>query len=350
MSGLRLGCKPISATRGLRPAEQVSCGPSGRQTRTGYYPRVDYFASQPHYSAHLRPVHAQLGGRVFGTARARWGEATYPVGCGPMCVASAVDAQRFSHRPVVYLEHGAGQSYTGDPAARSSPSYAGGLGLGNVRLFICPSQRVADMWQATYPDTATAVVGCPRLDRSRPRRDHARRGRARVLFVWHWECRLCPETRTAWPYWRAVVLDYATSHGNTAGHAHPRAPQIDASMRSLGMETFGDVDDALDWADVVVGDNTSVLYEACAIGLSTVVLNAPWYRRDIEHGMRFWSTPPGPQIDDPAGLADMISRVAADPDYHAAIRHTAAVAAYDGLVDGQAAWRAAAAIRAAGLA
>lgn len=308
-----------------------------------------WFASRSHYAAHMEPVRQahDSAGRRFSTRHVDWGEPAAAMPAGPVVVASAVDAQRFLDRDVIYLEHGSGQNYSGDPLAASNPSYSGGDGLDHVRLFICPNDAVAARWSARYPDAATAVVGCARLDQHYPPQPRVD-GPARIGFVFHWECTLCPETRSAWKHWRDATLRFVVNTGGmqVAAHCHPRAPEIAASLRSLGVPYIDDVDDMLRWADVIVADNTSVLYEACAVGNQTVVLNAPWYRRNIEHGLRFWSHPPGPQIDNPGQLVETIIHAATDPGWAATIRYEASVAAYSGLVDGGAAVRAAEAINA----
>lgn len=300
---------------------------------------VDWFASQPHYADHLRPIRyalpEQRRGDVYGMPRSRWGDDRSMAhrSTTPIVVASAVDAARFSHRPVIYVEHGAGQSYDGDPRSIGNPSYSGGAHLDHVVLFICPNQNVADRWAQRYPAAKTAVVGCPRLDQHHGAMPHEH-DRPRVAFTFHWDCKLIPETRSAWKHYRDALLALIASHPayDIACHAHPRAEPARDTMRSMGARMIGDVDDLLGWCDVLVADNTSVLYEACALGKSTLVLNAPWYRRGIDHGMRFWDYVPGPQIDEPTQLATGVDMVLSDPGWGAGDRAAAADAAYGGLV------------------
>jgi CDP-glycerol glycerophosphotransferase (TagB/SpsB family) len=48
------------------------------------------------------------------------------------------------------------------------------------------------------------------------------------------------------------------------------------------------VQDVLAESDLVVADNTSVLFEAAAAGWPVVVLDSSRFRRSANHGLRFW--------------------------------------------------------------
>jgi hypothetical protein len=80
---------------------------------------------------------------------------------------------------------------------------------------------------------------------------------------------------------------------------------------------------------MLIADNTSMLYEFAYLGRPTAVLNAPWYRREASHGLRFWDAIPGQMFDDPHQALDFdfasyyFERDWVDP------MNAAAVAAYD---------------------
>lgn len=309
---------------------------------------IDAYASLPHYGDHIAPVWDRLPEQLRG----QWLDARRLHARDPsrtVLVASWRDAQQVAPSPLVYLEHGAGQTYDGDPAAVGNGSYAGGSGLERVVLFLCPSERVADRWRAVYRAPAVAV-GCPRLDpwhlAASWAPHHRAVNRAPVVAVtFHWECRVVPETRSAWRHYDRVLPALAADpRWQLLGHGHPRLwGTIRRRWAQLGVEHTAELDDVLDQADLLVGDNTSALYEFASTGRPVVVVNAPWYRRHVHHGLRFWDHPPGLQVDRPEQLADTIAHALADPPAARAIR-AAAVAETYCATDGHAAERAALAI------
>ncbi len=341
---------------------------------------IDAYASLRHYAEHLAPVWAALPAELRGTfyspsSTEPWGT---PLHRGRdtrrlVLVAGWRDAQTVAPSPLVYLEHGAGQSYDGDPRGVGQGSYSGGQGLGRVRLFLCPSQRVADRWAATYPEATTAVVGCPKLDRWHAVPDGPHRGRAAasaddgpdvaprptrtvapdhgsgapvVAVTFHWECPLVPETRSAWGHYDHHLPGLvADPRWQVLGHGHPRLwGAIRRRWRALGVDHTPDLADVLDRADLLVADNTSAAYEFASTGRPVLVLNAPWYRRHVDHGLRFWSYPPGLQVDHPRDLVAGVARALADPPAARAIRARAVAHVY-AHTDGHAAQRAADAIK-----
>lgn len=304
---------------------------------------IDAYASLRHYAEHLQPVWDALPPEWRG----RWCSPDRPPIDGrPVLVAGWRDAQTVRPAPVVYLEHGAGQSYDGDPAGRANGSYSGGAGLDHAALFLCPNVQVADRWNDAYPEAPAAVVGCPRLDRwHRAPRGIPRGGPPTVAVTFHWECRLVPETRSALGHYvRALPHLAAMPDWQVLGHGHPRMwGRLRREWRRLGVAHTPDLADVLDRADLLVGDNTSALYEFASLGRPVLVLNAPWYRRDVHHGLRFWRHVPGLQIDGPEQLVWGAMTALEDPPELRAVRRAAVAAAY-AHTDGHAAERAATAI------
>jgi glycosyltransferase involved in cell wall biosynthesis len=350
--------------------------------------KVDAFSSLSHYSAHIRPVWEALPPSLRGQW---WTPANLPRSDRLTIVASYRDAQAIG-RPYVLVEHGAGSVYVGH---ERNGSYPGGEGHDRCVLFLCPSQRVAGLWRERYPDTPAVVCGCPRLDKHSegpgrrvelpggPIRSHefglpglhnvgtsavpatlashvlvargtpnesdsgkkSEKSLPTVAVTFHADLAVCPETRSAWRYYDPHLPRLvADPRFRVVGHGHPRLwPTLRHRWSELGVDQWPDVDQVLSEVDLLVVDNSSVAFEFAAIGKPVVLLNLPSYRRDVEHGGRFWTSPPGIQCDHPSELADTICRALADPPAHRAIRARAVEWAYSA-VDGHASERAAAAI------
>ena len=189
------------------------------------------------------------------------------------------------------------------------PGYHGTAHPANVRWYIAPRHDVAESW-AGRPAFA---AGCPALDRLQRRRRvvapvsgyDGRKPLAVITFHWN-AARLCPEAGTAVSYYAPQmgdIIDHLRAQGfGVVGHWHPRAPTQRAFWRDLGVDVITDVDTVLVTCDLMVCDNSSVMYEAAALDVPVIALNCPQYRRNVDHGLRFWSHVPGWQIDTPADL------------------------------------------------
>lgn len=169
-----------------------------------------------------------------------------------------------------------------------------------------------------------------------------------VAFTFHWNCSLVPESRTAFPFYQGelarVVTELRCSGVELVGHGHPRAyGNLEAVWRRLKVRAEPSFEGVVARASVLVADNTSAMYEWAALDRPVVVLNAPWYRRDVDHGLRFWSHVPGRQVDAPGELLDAIRAAVVDPSDGAELRRAATAEVY-ARRDGRAASRAAAAI------
>lgn len=355
--------------------------------------RLNVYASQPGYWRHLDPVVQELRrrGHELETWAYRadqpWGAQLHHVPAGPVLLASWIDAQRWPNSPTVYLEHGAGQTYVG--TADRGRGYAGAERLGHVRLFLTPGETVAEQWRATYPAARAVAVGCPALDQHHtnqadPRneadpsserssdevqepqddeheddqhQDSEDRHRTTVAVTSHWRCGVCPETMPALPRYEQALRELLETDNicqsyDWVGHAHPRNSQRGRAMFDrlrIPFEVDPDVvlrrlvQNPGRQGSLLVADNTSLLYEAAALGIPVLVLNDPSYRRHVEHGLRFWSHVPGLQCDGPTEFRGMLDAALEDPHWARGLRAHAVAHVYAHL-DGRASERAADAI------
>lgn len=326
---------------------------------------VDFYASERHLFDHLLPIWQALpdgarhkflaGAGIAGYARTRGVDVDIAQPGSDrarlVVVASYGDEQRSGRDRVVLLEHGAGQDYRIAGTLGHRAEHAGGPGRERVRLFLCPNQLVADRNRAVYPAADVAVVGCPKLDPWHllpPTRWTPESGRPPVVAIsFHWPCTVVPECGNAWDHYRPALHRLARAFPGALGHAHPRFfPTAAPIFERAGLEPVADFADVLDRADVYACDNSSTIFEFASTGRPVVVLNAPWYRRDVNHGLRFWDAADvGINVDEPGDLLDAVAAALADPPDVAARRHLRVGSVYAHR-DGSAARRAAEAIMA----
>lgn len=323
---------------------------------------VDLFASEQQYLDHLLPIwralpeaerdRVYLAGRLSHAARDEGlGHVYYgypPPADAPVLVASFQDTRSAARagRRTIYVEHGAGQTYDGDPDTAGHPSYSGSGEHESVVLFVCPNETVAARWRSRYPTTPAVAVGSPRLD-AFVERPPARRADT-VAISFHADVRWVPETTSAWNHYlpglRRVVEQFNAVGVRVLGHAHPRLfDRIAAAWETVGAVPTRDFADVLRLAGAYAVDNSSTLYEAAAVGIPVVAMNAPWYRRDVHHGLRFWNLIPGEMVDGPDDLADALLAAVWDPPEAAERRRQVTAEVYAG-VDGKASARAAEAV------
>lgn len=297
--------------------------PTGRRCNLGL--PVDFLASAEHYLEHLAPVWKATQNRgTFYVAceltdraaslgiEAQPAPESLPDG-GPIAVASYADLERAAaaERHIVLFEHGAGFSFSG-----RHPSYAGGRKLRSAAsLFCCPNEYVARANHATYREAHIEIVGSPKMDAVFARPPKTREDSPVVAVSFHWNCRVAPETRSAYPHFAAALPALAERY-QLLGHAHPRnRAEMRAVFGELGVEFVETFEEVLDRADCYLNDASSTLYEFAATGRPVVVLNAPWYRRGVNHGLRFWDyADVGVQCDRPDDLLDCLEKALTDPD------------------------------------
>lgn len=321
---------------------------------------VDFAAHTVAYVEHLAPIWRALPlehrGRFFVTSWARDSAVaggldaaalvvddtdTLPAG-GHIVVASYRDLTRARGRPVILCEHGAGQSYS-----NRHSSYVGGVGRDNVVLFVVPNDQAAARNRRRYPTIPNIVVGSPHLDDllALP----APAGSPTVAISFHWRCRVAPEADTALDHYRpvlGVLRDGLAAAGvDLIGHAHPAIrPELEPIYTELGVEYVPAFGDVARRAHLYAVDNSSTLFEFAALGRPVVVLNSPRYRRNVRHGLRFWTEAAiGLNVDSPEELLPTILAALDDPDDVRRSREASVSRVYP-VRDGTSARRAAAAV------
>lgn len=263
--------------------------------------QVDLVAEHQHYYDHLLQIWEALPPNIKGINHGVTGNRTVNiVGDTRVLVAGYSDVIRYPTRPVIYVEHGAGQSYLGLPTS-VAPHYSPLTRTKqhrNVVAFICPNDEVANRWTGNY-DRPAFAVGCPKLDPW-----HAKlRGEPEprtVAITFHWNppasvWTVVPELQSGfafyWPALRDATARWRADGWTVLGHAHPRAPEVTDFWRSEGVEFINESAQLLDRATVLIADNTSVQAECMSLGRGVVWLNHPAYRREVEHCGRFWNWP-----------------------------------------------------------
>ncbi len=295
---------------------------------------IDFFTSQVQYAHHMRPIWEALPEEVRGTyydgpaavppyRAAVRANRRRPRGIPELvCVAAIGDLKRVSNRrapvtiggstrrwepfaPTVLFEHGVGYSFHG---TGPNASYAGGKDRGAAVCLPAVNAYVADANLKAYPQTPSPIIGCPKLDGllQIPRPTNRR---LVVCVSFHWDCAVAPETRWAFS-WYGATLPNLTGHPDfeLVAHGHPRMAGFWRKWYGVQgiryLETFEDV---VAEADVYLNDSSSTLYEFAAMGRPVVTLNAPWYRRDVHHGLRFWEhADVGLQVNEPGELLPAI--------------------------------------------
>lgn len=225
-------------------------------------------------------------------------------------VASASDADIVRDRPVVFVERGTGQTYDADKRTADSPSWSSGF-ITNAQLFLCPNRFVSARRQRLHPNALAIVVGCPRLDAfAHLVGMHEGVDDITVALAFGWERPAIPETRGAFEHYRPHLRDIArglASHGlRPVVTAHPRISQRVRNHACRNGWEWWNGDDVLEKARLLIADNTSLMYEFAALDRPVVCLDAPWWRRDVHHGLRFWECIPGYCTARPADVVDLV--------------------------------------------
>lgn len=252
-------------------------------------------------------------------------------------VAGYIDIAAAFGRRVVYVEHGAGQSYVG-ARPNAANYYHGGQHPENVVAYIGPRQEVIDAWGR--PGFAAGSPVCDPYELSPSGEDMPV---AAITFHWNGappNMVGVPEAGSAFEHYVAdmphIVSALRAEGWQVIGHGHPRRVDLQGFWERHGVEWVPDADEVRETASLLIADNTSLMFEMLYLFRDVIALNCPEYRRDVEHGLRFWEMAHlMEQVDSAVELIDKIPHLDELATWHEGIaRHVYGKTHSDGR-DGQ---------------
>lgn len=303
--------------------------------------KLTFFAgSLPHFSSRLAPLWHSLPERFRGPYYARGRSLQVAIDAGVevrhgvpkqserelVVVASHEDYRAVRPARVIMVAHGAGQRYS-DGKALHHQSYSGGKNRERVVLNITAGEYDASACREAGQEAVAA--GPYHIERWLPRSSGAlSRGlqAPTIAFSFHADHHVTQETRWSFPHYQEEIvrlIKECSFSYNFVGHCHPRMWSF---MRTfwprLKIPFLLNFSEVLDEADLYVCDSSSSMYEFAATGRPVLALNAPWYRKSVHHGLRFWDAVPGFQVDEPEDLlAGIKTALDDDADLQAIRQH-----------------------------
>lgn len=259
--------------------------------------KIHGWATLPHFHAHIAAIWEHLPDALKGWNVLDMSRRPQPPDSEPDDLIMVAAPRDFvDDRRMVYVEHGAGQRYVEYRNQRAALGYHGAEHPANVVAYISPRQDVADSW-----GRPAFAAGAPICD---PYQLFGEPGVVAVTF--HFDATaVCPEATSAFAHYtrdlERIIYRWRTQGMTVLGHHHPRFPQLAQRWKAWRIPVAS-ADEVRRRASILIADNTSFAYEMAYLGRQVVSLNAPWYRRHVEHGMRFWSHVPGIAVDEPDEL------------------------------------------------
>lgn len=187
----------------------------------------------------------------------------------------------------ILIEHGAGQTYISDVPGWKRGSFKGSE---RIKLYLGTNSYCTEAFEENNPLTQCYTIGCPKTDSIKSEVPNL--SRPLVVFSWHWDCSSVPETKSGFSYWQGEVLKIHQDDNKNfriAIHGHPRIQdQTILFARKHNIDFIRTFDSVIKEADIYVVDNSSTIYEFAITTKPVIILNNPFYRRDVNHGLRFW--------------------------------------------------------------
>lgn len=285
---------------------------------------LDFFARRHHYIDHLAPILNALPSERRGLVHVTDDLLSYawhsfhdahvvevdgytPSGNNPILCAAYGDMSRAARNPerkIITIEHGTGHGF-GTAAYPNATKGRRDL----VHLALMPNAYTASLSRLARP-VRCEVIGTPKMDEwygsSVDREIYPT-----VAIAFHWGDKHAnpPESGSAFEHYQEILPALARRY-HVIGHGHPLAsPTVRQIFEGAGIEWVSNLQELFHRADILINDLSSILYEFLVTGKPVIVLNAPWFRREVQWGIRFWDySDVGINVEDPEELFSVIDR------------------------------------------
>lgn len=241
---------------------------------------LDCFCRESHHQVHAKVITDALGIKILTKLSDITKDYVMVFSYGDL---KAVD--ELHEKGIVFCEHGTGLSYN-----NKHGSYAGSLQhRQNVILRLSPNHIHANIEKETL-ECPVEIIGVPKLDKFATRYWNFNKEKPTVAISFHFDCFVNPETRSSFNYFKSILPEL-NKQFNLLGHAHPRMmPHIKDFYIKNKIRVVDDFEDVLNMADIYCCDNSSTIFEWCITEKPIVLLNPPYYRKNVEHkgNPRFW--------------------------------------------------------------
>lgn len=276
--------------------------------------KIDFYASEQHYFDHIYPIWKELPienrGTFFVSEKISTDCIETKIGfpSNNITLVSSYSDYKMTKKQVIYMEHGIGNTYSND-----SPYYAGGFGKDRVVLFLNNHILTQNKNIKTYPKVKGVIIGTPKCDQIKEK--HTDNKQYVICFSFHWDCDVVPETKSAFSFYKDEVIKLSKNKDfKVIFHGHPRNETVwNKFCLENNIERVKNIEEVFERSDLYICDNSSSIYEFILTSKPVIVLNAPWYRKWINHGIRFWNYIPGPQVNHPNELLNTINKMTQNP-------------------------------------
>jgi hypothetical protein len=180
------------------------------------------------------------------------------------------------------MEHGIGHTF-------GTPAHPDGKGKRDyVSLFLPPNEYTKRKIQVVRPDVPCIPIGTPKMDQYVNRAEHVSNEPPIVAIGFHHGDRRKGERGSAFEHYKEILPELHKRYRLLA-YSHPLSEAVHRPIyEQHGIPYTSDFSTVMNTADICINDLSSALYEFLVTWRPVVVLDAPWFRKDVHWGIRFW--------------------------------------------------------------